>query len=204
MLLRPFIAVLAVTFISSGTLLAEEAPPIMQPTAEVALSNDTLQLRYLTSGDKVGAGRSQVSGGFFLSEDRDIVLDGALLYPLDFDLDLGPVGPLTILIGPRAYAALLQDENSDIMALSVGARIRFDILRDIGLAIVGDAFYAPDILTFGSADNLTDLSARAEIGLGPQLTGFVGMRWFEFDLTEGQGERTLQEEAFVGVAWRFQ
>jgi hypothetical protein len=29
------------------------------------------------------------------------------------------------------------------------------------------------------------------------------MRWFGFDLTEGSGERTLQEELFAGVGWRF-
>jgi hypothetical protein len=29
------------------------------------------------------------------------------------------------------------------------------------------------------------------------------MRWFEFELTEGQGDRTLQEELFAGMAWRF-
>jgi hypothetical protein len=29
------------------------------------------------------------------------------------------------------------------------------------------------------------------------------MRWFEFDLTDGTGERTLQEEVFVGAGWQF-
>jgi hypothetical protein len=204
-MLRHFVLALSgVALVSSAALAQEEPSPIVARTGQVALSNDTLELRYLTNGREIGVARSQASAGFFLSEDRDIVLDAALLFPLGLDLDLGPVGPLTILIGPRAYAALLEDENNDVMALSLGARIRFDIHRDSGFAIVGDAFYSPDILTFGSADNLTDLSARAEIRLGPQLTGFAGMRWFEFDLTEGDAERTLQEELFVGVGWRFQ
>jgi hypothetical protein len=67
----------------------------------------------------------------------------------------------------------------------------------------GQAFYAPDILSFGSADSLTDLSARAELQVAPQMLAFVGMRWFEFDLIEGGGERTLQEELFVGIGYRF-
>jgi hypothetical protein len=29
------------------------------------------------------------------------------------------------------------------------------------------------------------------------------MRWFEFDLAEGAGKRTLQEELFVGAGYRF-
>jgi YfaZ precursor len=202
-MLRNFVLAVSGGLLISSGALAEEASPTIQNAAEVSLSNDTLHLRYLASGEKIGAGRSQASAGFFLSEERDIVLDAALLFPIDFEFDLGPVGPLTILVGPRAYAALLDEENSDVMAFSIGTEIRFDILRESGFAVVGQAFYSPDIVTFGAADNLLDLMARAEIGLGAQLTGFAGMRWFEFDLTEGAGTRTLQEEVFVGVGWRF-
>ena len=126
------------------------------------------------------------------------MLSGSLLFPADVDL-----GPLSVMFGPRAYAALLDEENNDVLSLAVGAQLRFDINRRNGLAVVGHAFYAPDILTFGTADNLTDLMARAEMRLAEQLTGFAGMRWFEFDLIEGAGEQTLQDEVFVGVGWRF-
>jgi hypothetical protein len=69
--------------------------------------------------------------------------------------------------------------------------------------VAGQAFYAPDILTFGTADNLTDLSARLELQLQPRLTVFGGMRWFEFDLINDLGTRTLQEELFAGLSWSF-
>lgn len=165
---------------------------------EFSLSNDTLQLRYETGGGMVGVDRSRFSGAFFLSEERDIVLSAGLAFPADIDL-----GPISLAVGPQVYAALLDDENSDVMSLSVGAQVRFWVNRRIGFAIAGHAYYAPDILTFGSADNLTDLMARAEIGLGDRVIGFGGMRWFEFDLTEGGGERTLQEEVFIGFGYRF-
>ena len=167
--------------------------------AEVQLSNDTMQMRYMADGDRVNVGASsQASASFFLSEARDIVLSGDLLFPANLDFV-----PLEIRFGPRAYAALLEDENNDVMAFSIGAEARFTIDRSSGLAIAGHAFYAPDIVTFGSADNLTDLGARVEIRATPRLLVFGGMRWFEFDLTDGSGERTLQEEMFVGAGWRF-
>lgn len=169
-----------------------------RPRAEIALSDDTLQLRYIDSGANIDVGRgSRVSGGFFLSESRDIVLSGDVLFPVQLDF-----ARLQILLGPRAYAALLEDENTDVFAVSVGAELRYELDRNSGLALAGQAFYAPDILTFGSANNLTDLSARLEIRLQPRLTAFGGMRWFEFDLTEG-GQRTLQEELLAGIGWRF-
>lgn len=167
-------------------------------TAEIALSNDTLQLSYIGSGQIVKVDGSYVTADFFLSEERDIVLSGGLMFPADLNL-----GALTITFGPRAYAALLEEENNDVMSLSVGTELRLDLNRPRGLAIVGHAFYAPDILTFGSADSLTDLSVRAQVRIAPRLTGFAGMRWFEFDLVEGGGERTLQEELFAGFGWQF-
>jgi hypothetical protein len=170
-----------------------------RPHAEVQLSNDTLQMRYMADGERVNVGsNSQASATFFLSEERDIVLSGDLLFPADVGFT-----PLDIRFGPRAYAALLEDENNDVMALSVGAEARFTLDRRSGLAVAGHAFYAPDIVTFGSADTLTDLGARLEIRATPRLLVFGGMRWFEFDLTDGSGERTLQEEIFVGAGWRF-
>ncbi len=57
------------------------------------------------------------------------------------------------------------------------------------------------MLTFGSADNLQDYMARAEIRLNSSLLGFVGYRWFELDLLERQ-ERKLQNELFAGVRWQ--
>jgi hypothetical protein len=90
-----------------------------------------------------------------------------------------------------------------VMAISVGTEVRFFIDPNRGLAVSGQAYYAPDILTFGTADNLTDLSARVELNVAEQLQAFAGMRWFEFDLNDGTGARTLQEELFVGVGYRF-
>ena len=167
-------------------------------SAEVALSNDTLQLRYLASGSAVGVQGSRLAGGVFLGEERDLVMNAGLLFPAD----LG-IRRLNISFGPQIYAALLQEENDDVMAVSIGTEVRFFIDPSRGLAVSGRAYYAPDILTFGAADNLTDLSARVELNVAEQLQAFAGMRWFEFDLTDGSGKRTLQQEAFVGVGYRF-
>ena len=186
--------------LASASAFAQQVDESRGGRAEAALSNDTLQLRYMGSGRVTGVEGSRLAGTFFLSEERDIVLSGALLFPTDIDVG---IGALSILIGPQAYAALLEDENSDVMSLALGTELRLLLNRQLGLAVSGQAFYGPDILTFGSADSLTDLSARIEIGVAPRLTAFGGMRWFEFDLAEGEGERTLQEEVFVGVSYRF-
>jgi hypothetical protein len=185
-----------VVFFMSCSAIAQETG--RGSVAEFAMSNDTLLLRYITSDEAVNVGRSRFMGDFLVTEERDLVLSGALLFPANLDL-----GRLSMSVGPRAYAALLRDENNDVLSISAGAALRFELDAQRRLALVGEAFYAPDILTFGTADNLTDLSARVELGFGQRMTGFAGMRWFEFDLIEGGGVRTLQEEVFAGVGYRF-
>src|SRR5690349_4957743 len=183
-----FPAVLTAMVLLSSTAHAQRSgsSPPTEHTGEIALSNDTLQLRYVGSGGRVGGETSQFDAAFFLSEDRDIVLTGGLAFPVDFNL-----GPLSTLIGPQVYVALLDEENNDVLAMSIGAQLRFVIDQKLGLAVAGHAYYAPDILTFGSADNLTDLMARVELNVAPEVTVFGGMRWFRFDLTLGQGRTTL-------------
>src|SRR5262249_56719470 len=110
--------------------------PDKDSRAELSLSNDTMQLRYFAGGDKVNAGAdSQASAGFFISEDRDLVLDGALLFPINVHTDV-----VSVMVGPRAYAALLKEENNDVMAFSLGAQVRVPLNQASGLAVVGHAF----------------------------------------------------------------
>lgn len=197
MLLRQLAAVATALLFGSNAIAQETGDALGDERAEIALSNDTLELRYVGSGGLIGVEDTHLSGAFFLSEERDIVLSAALLFPVNLQL-----GRLEIAAGPQIYAALLDEENDDVLAMSVGAELRYEVIRRIGFAIAGHAYYAPDVLTFGSADNLTDLSARAEFRVAPRMLVFGGMRWFEFDLADGGGERTLQEEIFVGFGYR--
>ena len=197
---KHFLSGLMTTLIPSLVLLsslpaaAQEQATDRDPLAELALSNDTLQLRYYEKKDSDADSRL-VAGGF-LGEERDIVLSAAMMFPVD----LGQYFDITF--GPQLYAALLSEENEDVMAVSLGTEIRWFLDSSHRFAVSGQAFYSPDILTFGSADNVLDLSARAEFKIADRVIVFGGMRWFEFDLTEGEGERTLQEEVFFGVRYR--
>ena len=194
---RTSITALMMSLLASFSAIAQDATDA-QSALEAALSNDTLQLRYVESGRMLGSENAQFAGAFFLSEDRDNVLSAELLFPVNLRIDR-----LEARVGPQVYAALLREENNDVLSMTLGIDARYMLIRSLGLAIRGRAFYGPDILTFGSADNLTDLSARVEVNAGEQIIAFGGMRWFEFDLTEGGGKRTLQEELFVGAAYRF-
>jgi len=165
---------------------------------ELSLSNEAGELRYNAPTSIGGRPDTQASYALFLSEDRDLVGSGALFFDTDLDL-----GPLQVRLGPQAYAALLNEENEDVFALAISGAIRYDLIRSRGVAVVGSANWSPDGLTFGSADNLTDFMARAEMRLSDRVIGFAGYRWFRLDLTNAD-RKTLQNEFFAGIHWELQ
>jgi hypothetical protein len=164
---------------------------------ELALSNEALQLRYYSDTQVLGQRNSSLSYGLLLTEDRDVVGSAELLIDTDFD-----VRRLTIRVGPQAYIGLLNQENEDVFSLAFGIDAHYEIWEKYGIAAVGHAFYAPDVLTFGSADNLRDLEVRGEIKLMTQLVAFAGYRWFELNGSSGFGDRKLQNQFFAGLRYQ--
>ncbi|MBX5459921.1 MAG: hypothetical protein IRZ28_02415 [Steroidobacteraceae bacterium] len=192
----PTLLALGFALTCANILHAQQARKTAPPRSlELALSEETAQIRYLDSTTIAGQANSEVAYALFLSEDRDVVGSAGVM--MDTDLDFGP---LEVKLGPQAYAGLLQDENNDVFALAIGAQLRFNLIPERDLALTGYAFYSPDVLTFGSADNLTDFMVRAEIRLGKRVEGFAGYRWFELDLLERQTRR-LQNELFLGLSY---
>ena len=101
----------------------------------------------------------------------------------------------------RAYGALLNVENLDIFAIAVGGRLSY-LFRENGATTMSvSAFYAPDIITFGNADNVVDVSIRFETQLTPATRIFLGYRSFEFDLLDAK--RKIDDDVHIGFRRRF-
>jgi len=166
---------------------------------EISVSEESVQLRYLrpTAQPADNLEEGQLGLGLFFNEERDIVAS-ANYY---IDASALRINRLSVLIGPVAYGALLSEENQDVFAFALGAEARYRLLRDPQVTIVGQAVYAPDILTFGSADNVWDVIARAEVPVTNRVTGFAGYRLFEIDLVQGKTE--LEESLHLGLRYRF-
>lgn len=170
-----------------------------QSAGEIALSDDSIQLRYIQqlAGTGISSGTNELGFGLFWNENRDFIVN-ANYYAEATQLRFNK---LSFMAGPVAYAAMLNTENTDVFGVAVGAEVRFEFLRRQGLDIVGRAAYAPDILTFGSADKIWDVTARAEIPLTDAIIGFAGYRLLEIDLLEGTTE--VEESAHLGIRYQF-
>ena len=188
-----------ILMLSGGLLLAQEpASKADARWAEIAVSDDTLEARYQVPTSFGGQPHSEFSYAVFLSENRDFVGSAGLL--MGTELNFG-WEPLQIEFGPQAYAALLKEENNDVFAISVGVEARYELVPSRSIAIRAHGYYAPDILTFGSADKMTDVMVRGEMELTDRVIIFGGYRWFRLDLNNAE-QRNLQNQLFGGVRWQ--
>lgn len=175
----------------------EPRPPGAHEFVEGMVGNEVMQLRYLTPSPLSDV-RGDLDYGLLLSENRDIIASTALM----FDTNLRVLPGMQLQIGPQAYLAdLAAAQKTDVLALSLGANVRYEFIRRLGVAAFGSAFYSPGVITFGSAHNLYDFTAGAEIRLAPRLTALGGYRWLKFT-TVNEPDVRVQNEVFVGLRWR--
>jgi hypothetical protein len=170
---------------------------------ELYLNNDALQIDYLNDIRLMGMDQNKLSLGLFFDVDRDIIFNPSLTIPGLFKGKL-PI-PLSFSVGTKGYLALVNEpQDEQVFALAVGAGARFDIPIDIGMPMYVDAvyFYAPEILTFGGADNVKDFIARFEMDVIPRLTAFVGYRLLRFDLDD-TGDHDFDDTFHIGIRYSF-
>ncbi len=166
----------------------------------VLLSDEAMQLKYVTTGERFGVENSDASISIFLSEERDVVLNAGLLMDTQL-LDFIRLERLKLRLGLQGYGMLLGREDTDIVAFAGGGEVKFGLFPRMGVVITAFGYWAPDILTFGSADNIHDIGATIEAPLTDDLTGYVGYRDFDVELV---GRATqLQSSIILGVRYKF-
>ena len=146
---------------------------------------------------------NRLSFGIFIDEDRDIIGNAKLMIQ---DLLKDQLAmPLSFSAGTKAYLGLVNDpKDEDVFAIAPGVGARFDIPIILGMPMYVDAdfFYAPEILTFGNADNVVDFTTRFEVDFLPSLTAFIGYRILRFDM-EDTGKHNFDKSFHLGMRYSF-
>ena len=191
------VVMLGVLGATAGPAAAQEPLGANTNTAmEGVVGNKVLQLRYLTQSPFAGvAGNLDI--GALLTENREFIASVASM----FDTNL-PVPRLRLQVGPQLSLAWLDaPQKTDVAALSVGAAARYELIQRLGLSAFGSAFYSPGVTTFGSAHNMYDFTAGAELRLTDRLFLQGGYRWLKFTLVNEPDEK-VSNEVFGGIRWQ--
>lgn len=188
----PISIMLFLASLCAGSIQAQEAaqPP---REGEIMLTDESLQLTYITDGAGIGVDNSEIRIGGFLNEQRDIVGSAELLV----EANRLRYNRFEISFGPKAYGVLLGDEDQDVFSIAVGGEARFELLRRSNVDVVGRGWYAPDILTFGTGDRMYDVSGHIELPLTDRVIGLAGYRYFKVNgLTD---DTVLENSVFLGI-----
>jgi len=193
------VAFVAFGLAASVSLHAQEPlPPDTTRAAEAAIGNDILALRYFTPGPLSGF-KNSLNYEVLFTTDREFIGSAAWL----FNTDLATIPRLSFNVGPKLYAAWLNGvTKTQVLAVALGANVRYELIPSMGVAVWGSGFYSPSIITFGSAQNLYDFMAGAEVRFTPQLIGLAGYRWLKFTL-ELQPSDRVSNQVFAGLRWQF-
>ncbi len=197
------IAIFASILVSTGPLAAQprqdgtERVRTVDHAIEMYVSDDALQGLYVRTLDLGEVGPTQVRGGFFYNEDRDLIAVADLLAEVGDEVD---VRRLELRVGTRVYGAFLAPEDQDVFGVGLGgeAEYFFNSARNVSATL--SAFYSPDIVTFGTADNVKDASLRLMARLRNGTDVFVGFRVFEIDLPV---DREVDDNMHVGFRRSF-
>lgn len=195
--------------VAAATILACAAPALAQQNdagdrvrtidhaVEFYISNDALQALYVRDVDIGEIGPTEVRGGFFYNEDRDLVGIADFLLLVGDEVD---VRRLDVRVGTRLYGAFLAPEDEDVFGIGLGGEAEYFFNRARSVSVKLGLFYSPDIATFGEADNVKDVSVRLMTRLRDGTDIFVGYRAFEFDLPM---DREVDDHMHVGFRRSF-
>jgi len=178
------IACLALGLAATGSALAQQADGQKRVTTidhavELYISNDALEALYVRTLDLGDLGATEVKAGFFFNEDRDLIGIGDLLANIGDDVGLSR---FDVRVGTRVYGMFLAPEDQDVFGIGVGGEAQWFIDSARTTSIMLSLFYAPDIITFGQADNVQDATLRFMTKLRNGFDVFVGYRNFRIDI----------------------
>lgn len=174
----------------------QQAAPI-DHAIELYISNDALQAQYVRMIDLGDLGPTEVRGGFFYNESRDLVGTGDLLASVGDEVN---VRSLELRVGTRVYGAFLAPEDEDVFSVALGAEAEYYFNTARTTSVTLGLFYAPDIITFGSADNVKDATLRFMTNLRDGTEVFFGFRMLEIDLPI---DREVDDNMHIGFRRSF-
>jgi len=166
---------------------------------EIAINDDMVEGVYSRQAYGEGKRRDHFGGGVIVNNDSDLV--GSGFYRINNDLQ-GQLNPITVGLGGKAYAASLDHSDETVGALALSGNARVSLPTDIPLSVAGQAHLAPEILTAGESDGLTEVQLRLESQVLDGVDAFFGYRYLEFDMENAQDEE-VDDGLQLGVRFYF-
>lgn len=173
---------------------------------DIRLGDEAAQLEYFFESDsQIGIGGSDVSASFFFNENDDM---GVTLGALVTGSSAGKNRSLQFGAGARLYYFDLDPSpprpEDSVGGVAIGGKVSYIFPSRTPIALSAQIFYAPDIISFGDNDSITDWLYTFEVEIAPATRFYVGYRDFEVELDDAAStDYPIDESGHVGIRFSF-
>lgn len=181
--------------LAAAALAVMVVPAAHASTLELGVSDDFAQLEFATPAGGINVQGAEWGLGLLYNEDDDLI--GSARFSSVNRISQA----FTFNVGLKGYLGRLDDPDETLTSIAIGGGAAFSLASRPQLTFAVNAWYAPNILTFGDPRGVTELDARVEAGLSRTAVVFAGYRFFEVDFRGRDHE--VQDGLQVGVRLGF-
>jgi hypothetical protein len=168
------------------------------------VGSDAAELTFLTQNATFGYGGADIGFGVLINEEDDFIANASILVS---GSSKGDVKGLHFGVGVKAYAGSLDgpaavslDVNGG--AIAIGGRIRYILPGKVPVAVLAEAYFAPDITNISDFDGLIEYRIALELEITPSALAYIGYRKLEVTFNDNV-EYDVDDSAHVGVRFEF-
>ncbi len=168
------------------------------------VGSEMAELNFLTQTATFGYGGADIGFGVLINEEDDFIANASILVS---GSSKGDVKGLHFGVGVKAYAGSLDGPAAvsldvDGGAIAIGGRIRYILPSKVPIAVLGEAYYAPDITNISDFDGLIEYRIALELEITPSALAYIGYRKLEVTFNDNV-EYDVDDSAHVGVRFEF-
>ena len=186
------------------TTLLFPAGSVFAGALDFRVGKDAAELTFFTQTSSFGYGGADIGFGALINEYNDVIGHGSVLVT---GSSTGDVKGLHFGVGAKVYVGTLDGPSSasldvDGGAIAIGGQMRYVFPGSTPFAILGEAFFAPEVTSISDFDGLLEYRVALELEVTPSARAYVGYRMLEVTY-DRDIDYEVDDAAHVGVRFEF-
>jgi len=171
------------------------------------VGTDMAELTFLTQTASFGYGGADIGFGALINEYNDVMANASILVS---GSSSGDVKALHFGVGAKLYAGDINGPDNSTVdiqggAVAIGGQIRYVFPGSTPFALLGEAFFAPEVTSISEFDGLLEYRVAVELEVTPSARAYIGYRVLEveFDNSGRNIDYDVDDSANIGVRFEF-
>lgn len=167
------------------------------------VGSDVAELTFLTQTASFGYGGADIGFGALINNHNDFIANASILVS---GSSTGDVKALHFGVGGKIYGGIIKGpkDNLDIEggAIAIGGQVRYVFPGSSPLAVLAEAYYAPEVTNIADFDGLLEYRVALELEVSPSARAYVGYRNLEVEI-DNSADYEVDDEVHIGVRFEF-